>query len=212
MALVTCKECHKQISNSAKVCPNCGAKPSSHSILKIIAVVFLLFVIISIISRIGEVSTSVSSSTTGSVSSGAPALPHWTYDTSADAMSGKSSHSATIESVNTLQFKFPYQRAQHGSITLRNHPRYGKNVLLEIERGQFLCGVENCSISVRFDDGTAHQFTASEPADHSTTTLFVQPYDRFVAELKKSKKVYVSATFYQEGNPVLEFDTEGLKW
>jgi hypothetical protein len=42
--------------------------------------------------------------------------------------------------------------------------------------------------------------------------LFIRNYEGFLASVRKSKKIYVSTEFYQEGNPVLEFDTSKLNW
>ena len=102
--------------------------------------------------------------------------------------------------------------AQRAWLQLRSHPRYGKHVILSIERGQFLCGIDPCNVTVRFDQGTPQTYTALEPADHSTTVLFIRNYDRFLANLRKSRQVYLEAQFYQEGPRVFEFDVAGLKW
>ena len=50
MALITCKECGKEISNSAKSCPQCGAKRSSPlstvwTVVKVVVAVFVGFVV-----------------------------------------------------------------------------------------------------------------------------------------------------------------------
>jgi len=39
---------------------------------------------------------------------------------------------------------------------------------------------------------------------NSTTVVFVEYADDFIAELVKSKKVYIQTSFYQEGNPKME--------
>ena len=47
MALITCSECHKQISDQAKICPGCGAKPPGQKSLmpKIFGIVIVLWII-----------------------------------------------------------------------------------------------------------------------------------------------------------------------
>jgi hypothetical protein len=119
---------------------------------------------------------------------------------------------ARVDSLNDLNFGFPYQGAQHATLTLRIHPRFGKSAMLSIERGQFLCGIEDCSITVRFDAGKPQRFSVGEPSDHSSTVLFITSYDGFLASVRKSKKIYVAAEFYQQGSPVMEFDTSKLNW
>ncbi len=136
----------------------------------------------------------------------------WSYEESPDEMGRGNIKTAAIRSVNEIQFKFPYQGAQRAWLQLRLHPRYGKDVILSIERGQFLCRIDTCNVTVRFDQGTPQTYTALGPADHSTTVLFIRTYDRFLANLRKSRQVYIEAQFYQEGLRVFEFDVAGLKW
>jgi hypothetical protein len=49
MALVSCKECGKQISSSARTCPSCGKRQGSHPIavlfLSAVGVLVLLFIV-----------------------------------------------------------------------------------------------------------------------------------------------------------------------
>jgi len=84
--------------------------------------------------------------------------------------------------------------------------------MIEIERGQYVCGVELCIVHVRFDSGPIQTFSASEPDDHRTTMLFLNNAARFVSQLPKAKVVQVETTFYQEGTQAVEFNVEGLNW
>ena len=135
----------------------------------------------------------------------------WNYLTSSDPMGG-TIKMAYVLSLNQFSFGFPYQGTQRAKLTLRNHPRYGKDVILSIERGQFLCGISSCQLTVRFDDRPPQKYTAVEPADYSTTSLFIRNYSRFVRNLRRSKKLYIEAKFYQEGSRVFEFEVDGLAW
>ena len=135
----------------------------------------------------------------------------WNYSTSSDPMGGTIKN-AYILSLNEINFQFPYQGSQRATLTLRNHPRYGKDVILGLNKGQFLCGYPKCQVTVRFDNGKPQKYSAAEPADHSTNTLFINGYAKFLENLKKSKKLYIEAIFYQEGSKVFEFDIEDLAW
>ena len=213
MALIKCKECHKEVSSSAVACPHCGAKVPRTSVLKVLIIGFGILVLIGMMT--GSLARNTPSSTPSS-STAPPVIadttPHWTYQTSQDAMIQKTVRYASVQSINELNFGFPYQGAQHATLTLRTHPRFGKSAILRIERGQFLCGVEGCSVTARFDQGKPQRFSVGEPSDHSTTSLFINNYDGFLASVRKSKKIYIAAEFYQEGSPVLEFDTSKLNW
>jgi hypothetical protein len=136
----------------------------------------------------------------------------WEYEERSEKMGRGTVKLATVRSLNEVEFDFPYRGLQRATLQLRLHPRYGKDVTIAIEKGQFLCGFRNCQLSVRFDDGKAQNFSAVEPADHSTSMLFIRGYDRFLASARKAKKVYIEALFYQQGTRVFEFDISGLKW
>lgn len=134
----------------------------------------------------------------------------WTYSSFDDQMSSKKILSASIESSNQFSFGFPYTGLQRATLQLRKHPRYGNDVILMVEKGQFLTKYDGTVILVRFDDGESIRFTAFESDDHDTKVLFIQGYDRFVSRLKKSSIVKIEAPFYQEGNRVFEFAVSGI--
>ncbi len=142
----------------------------------------------------------------------APAVvDHWHYLQDPDPMSKGKTYFAAVRSTNTVSFGFPYSGAQHATLTLRTHPRYGKDVILAIERGQFLCpSYDGCTVLVRFDDGKAVRYSAASPADNSTVSLFIRNYSQFVAHMEKAKRVRISSQVYQEGAPVFDFDVSGF--
>lgn len=134
----------------------------------------------------------------------------WSYSVDPDSMSSKVERRARIASSNAFEFGFPYQGPQHSILVLRTHPRYGKDVMLQIVKGQFMCGVSGCTVNVRFDDGPAQRWPAAEPADNDSTVLFLRNYDAFVAKLAKAKLLRVEPTFFKEGNVMMEFPVAGF--
>lgn len=143
---------------------------------------------------------------------GQPSLESkWRYDTETDEMTGKSEKSASVVSGNSFEFGFPYRGVQHAELTLRDHPRYGKNVILSIERGQFMAGVLGCAVTVRFDDQAPQKYWARGAADNSTETIFLNNYSKFVTSTRKSRTLRLSTEVYHEGSPVFEFNISGLK-
>jgi hypothetical protein len=136
----------------------------------------------------------------------------WSYHSGTDEMTFGTVRYAVVNSLNEVQFGFPYQGAQRASLRLRKHPRFGKDVIVTVERGQFLCHLDNCSVLVRYDEGMAWEYRATELEDRSTTALFIQGYADVVASLKKSKTVRIEAKFYQEGPRTFEFDVRNLEW
>lgn len=141
----------------------------------------------------------------------AAAAEPWSYSQKDDAMSKGKTYYASVSSSNTVKFKFPYSGAQNGELTLRTDPKYGKDVMFSIEKGQILCpSYDECTVLVRFDDEDAVSFTAIGAADNSTETIFIRNYSRFVEKMMKAKRVRISVNIYQEGSPVFDFNVSGF--
>ncbi len=136
----------------------------------------------------------------------------WNYLEFQDKMGRGTIKTAYISSINTVNFEFPYQGTQRATLRLRVHPKHGKDVILSIEKGQFLCDFNGCTVTVRFDEGKPQNFRTGRSADNDTTTVFISNYASFYSSAKKSKKIYIEATFYQQGTRVFEFDSANLKF
>jgi hypothetical protein len=133
----------------------------------------------------------------------------WSYSTEKDALSGKTTYYANVLSSNTIEFGFPYQGAQNGQLSIRRHPQYGRNVILQIERGQILCSsYGDCSIKIAFDQNPPFTIQGNEPADNNNTTVFL-PYS-LVSRIAKASEMRISFNAYQEGAPTLIFPVKNL--
>ncbi len=115
MALVKCKECNKEVSGSAKTCPNCGVKyPKKTSVVTWIVASFLA---IGIYGAIRTPSANSSASPSGSTSSGgvaaavtAPIAPQWEERVAVDKMTGKRKAYTTSPTVSpTDPMESPYR-------------------------------------------------------------------------------------------------------
>lgn len=135
----------------------------------------------------------------------------WSYDVTEEKMTGGKRKLASVDSTNTVNFDFPYSGEQHGTITLRTDPQYGKNVMFQIQKGQILCpSYEGCTVQVRFDDEKPSNYSATGPSDNSSETIFLSDYNRFLTQLKKAKRVRLAVNIYQQGTPIFEFDVSGF--
>lgn len=135
----------------------------------------------------------------------------WNYSANEEKMTGGTTYHAVVSSTNTVNFGFPYSGTQNASLRLRIDPKYGKDVMFSIEKGQILChSYEDCSILVRFDEEKPRNYAAVGAADNSSETIFIRNYDQFVGNLRKAKRVRISANIYQQGSPVFEFDVSGF--
>jgi hypothetical protein len=224
MALKPCKECSREISTEAKTCPHCGKKDPTGTHTSPVAMGCLVLVLLGVIGSLlspskrsdSSIGDAPSASPLQASSSPAPATPppagsQWEYSHNPDEMTGNVSHTASVQSENTVEFDFPYQGAQHGRLTIRRHPRFGNDVIFGIERGQLLCpSYDGCSVLVRFDDGQPQSFSANPPADHSSETIFIANYERFVTRMRSAKVVRISPKIYQQGNVVFTFAVDGF--
>ncbi len=136
----------------------------------------------------------------------------WVLRESIDPMTGKSERYADIDSNTPLDFKFPYQGPNHPSLRIQKRPGQPLAVILYVDKGQFLCHTDDCPVRIRFDDKQPIMFQGTRPADYSSTAIFISPAGKLVGLLKTAKSVNVQATFYQQGAPVMMFETAGLIW
>lgn len=134
----------------------------------------------------------------------------WQTETNTDKMSGKNSVTRSARSVNSFNLSFPYQGQQHARLVVRKHPRWGLDVLVEIERGQLICDFDDCAINVRFDDGPIKSYRVNKPSDQSSQTFFIASTPAFLAQLAKAKKTFIELTFFQSSAHTVEFLTEGF--
>lgn len=127
-------------------------------------------------------------------------------------MTGKISKWACVSSTNQLQFDFPYHGGSTGELCVRKRADGSRDAWVEVDKGQFICHYDNCTVRVKFDDGAIRSFGMAESSSGNSNILFFNSYGTFTSSLKKAKRVKVEAQYYQRGREVLEFDVAGLKW
>jgi hypothetical protein len=137
---------------------------------------------------------------------------HWEYSISEDKMSSSQTKVAYLISSNLLEFGFPYDGGSYGQLSIRR--KDGQvDIYLKISKGQFMTNItEGVPVRLRFDNQKAITCTGSMPDDYSSDFMFLSPTKTILKKLKKSKKLYLEAGYYQSGNQILEFDVSGLKW
>lgn len=216
MALKNCSECGHQISTGAGKCPSCGARQTKRS-TKLWAVFLFLFmgyVVYQVVQEPPPRAPTAAPSPPPPTTTRAPAEQStgWRYTSSTDDISGEAIRRAVLESRNTVSFRFPYQNPQHGRLAVREHPRFGTDLMLSIARGQFMCEVRHCNITIRVDDDEPREIQAGRPQSASTTVVFLRPADELIQRLRTAETTRIEATFYQEGNRTFVFHTDGLDW
>lgn len=138
----------------------------------------------------------------------------WKFTTDTDRMTSKVTSTAQLSSENSLDLSFPYKGRNMGRLTVRQHPRYGLQVILDVEKGQVLCNSFNgCPVLIRFDDKPPHTFNGGESADNNPTIVFILDAKAFIAQASKAHQILVQVNFFQNGAQTLEFrPTRPLAW
>jgi len=95
-----------------------------------------------------------------------------------------------------------HPKSQNATLTIRK--KKGTDVLLSIEKGQFMCRL-GCSVMARFDDAKTVRWRATGTADHSTETIFLRKESTFVKAVSMTDVLRIKARFYQQGSRVLKF-------
>jgi hypothetical protein len=165
-------------------------------------------------SRRSSNQNTASTTSAGSSDSSTHQTSRWDYSQFEDEMGSGKVYTATIQSTNTINLDFPYNGEQHGLLTLREHPKHGKDVIFKIERGQLLDSEYNDPVVVRFDSDKSLNFSSVGASDHSTETLFLRgnAFSVFTTRLKTAKTVRIQTPIYQGGNQVFTFEVEGFNW
>jgi hypothetical protein len=134
----------------------------------------------------------------------------WTYSTGTDEATGKTTKSAFLTSKNSMNFDSPYEGIQYGRFVVRNHPRFGVDAYLSIDKGQLLCNsYSNSTVLVRFDNGAASSYSCGEPADYSSDVVFIRGVGRLENRMKTAKKMFITISVYNEGSRTWEFNVRG---
>ncbi len=126
-------------------------------------------------------------------------------------MTSQTTYFATISATDLLELKSPYDGGVTAELIIR-YRRGQSDVILSLSKGQFIAGVEGESIKVRFDSTRATEFFCTGSSDYDSRVLFISSYSRFIAKLKKAKKVLIEAELYDNGLQLMEFDTGEFKW
>lgn len=159
--------------------------------------------------------SSPSTSTTNAASattSSSPSTATWRYSEDEDKMRNQITKYAELDSDNQLFFDFPYNGGSTGELSLRVSPKFGKDVILQVSKGQFLCSFDGCTVHVKFDNQPIVSYDAAEASDGTSNLIFIHNYVSFVQHLKHAKKVTIEAQFYQSGWQQIEFSPAGLNW
>ena len=150
---------------------------------------------------------------TNLASAAVSAPSNWSYSIDKDEMTDKKTYEACTTSINQVNLSAPYQPVD-ARLCIRQSPKFGFDVFVALNGdGQFMCqSYESCRISVRFGDSPAKHWSAIGPSDNSTNVIFLQNQRRVFAGIKGAPTTLVEATFFDNGDQTMRFETAGLVW
>lgn len=125
----------------------------------------------------------------------------WKYSEEKDEMTDKTAYFATVTSENSVDFGFPYDGGSKLIFTLRDSPKYGKDAILKIDKGQFNIKYNATKVSIRFDEDQPMTVSCNSASDSSMDVLFLTNYQKVVKRIKTAKTMKISAEFFQEARP-----------
>ena len=138
-------------------------------------------------------------------------LEGWSYRQQIDEMTGGVTEFATVDAQNALKLAFPSTGLGIGSLMLRARKREGETVIFVMPTAQITCD-DPCRLRVRFDDRPVQSFEGALPRGQGRESIAIFPSNKFIAELKKSTRVRVEATYYRHGPRISDFNVQGLEW
>jgi hypothetical protein len=109
----------------------------------------------------------------------------WVYSTSEDEMGPGTVKLGWVASINRVNLDFPYEGEQYAYLQLRNSPKFGKDIMFGVRRGQFGSTYERNYVTVKFDDGPLQKFVITEAANGTSGLLFIGDQTRFVPVTEK---------------------------
>jgi hypothetical protein len=137
---------------------------------------------------------------------------NWNYSEEIDKMDGTKQFFATNTSTNQVEFEFPYDGGSTFDIIVRNINK-DNEVLLTVSKGQFITSISGSeTLKIKFDENKPENYSYNSASDASTDVIFLNDSEKFIKNIKKSKKVMIEATFFDAGSKIMEFNVEGLKW
>jgi hypothetical protein len=135
----------------------------------------------------------------------------WSYNRSSDLETSRDVFHAQIESENTISLAAPYEGEQRGALYFRTHPRYGRQIYIQLERGSLVCpSIGGCEVGVQFDDEPQVQWDATRVGDLSPQMLFILEHDTFIQRVLDTDRLRIQPTIFPQERPVFEFDVSGF--
>jgi len=184
-------------------------------VFKWIGIVFVGFIAIGILSAIftnKKADSKVAVTTQGDLKESIP-VSNWEYSSDIDKMTSDTVFDASLPAKEELQLQFPYNGGSVATVNVKK--KGGENsVFLYVTKGQLIAAnaMGNGTIKARFDNDKPEQYSVVGASDYSPNYVFINSESKFIAKMKKAKRLILEAEFFNDGSRQMEFNIEGLSW
>jgi TonB family protein len=121
-----------------------------------------------------------------------------------DKMTGKETVYASLETGDGMYLAIEQQP-----------PRYPVTAYIYFLEGTdrlFFCGLRECTVDIRFDDGKIETWSASEASSGSSKVLHFASPQKLIDRLKKAHRIVIEVPVFERGPMQFEFSVDGLIW
>ena len=134
----------------------------------------------------------------------------WTHYEKKDEMRGHIDKYDFITSDNAVDFEFPYHGGSSLQMVIRHSVKYGTDVYLRIEKGQFSGNEFSGSnyVAIKFDNEAIKNYYFVEAEDGDSEIIFLKKTRELISKCKTAKNIKIEAPFFQEGRRVFHFHVD----
>lgn len=136
------------------------------------------------------------------------AFAEWSHNITEDKMGRGSDEIASTTSLSYLNLAPPYDGKQNATLSFRRLGKGGNELVLSIQKGQIVCDSSECMVLLRVNSEEPFRFAMSHPKDGSSNILIGALKTEELRKLKSANKITAEVTIYQNGESIVEFDTQ----
>jgi len=136
----------------------------------------------------------------------------WTYLKEEDEMGRGMVQTATIYSLNEIEFSPPNEGKQRAVLILRKNYDNSHDVYFGLQKSRSQCNSRVCGITAQFDNGLTQFFEASPAENDTTPGIYISNADIFIQLTEAANVLTITAGFFREPTQTFQFDISGLSW
>ncbi|WBE26245.1 hypothetical protein [Denitrificimonas caeni] len=135
------------------------------------------------------------------------AMKNWRFNETIDPMTDKKTQTLKLKSINSTAFDFPYN-TEGGSYLYIVFRKKGNSfdAYMSIDKGQMICGVNNCKFSLRVGDSEVQTWTGLQSSTYDSDLMFIRDARSFEKIVQRGEPIRIGIEFYEAGVRVFEFD------